>query len=218
MTHPPRGRRLTIVVVALLSIIFTACSTGAASNDGVASLSSPGAAAPTSSPEASLDAEDAMLAYAQCMRDNGIDMPDPQAGGGFVRIGGPGEGGIDPQSEEFQAAQEACGSLLEGAGFGGRRELSQEELDRMVEFAQCMRDNGIDMPDPQADGGVRVQIRGQAGVGGAGPGGVDPGSDEFQAAFEACQDLMPFGPGGGPATDEVDGSGGGSGPSVEVQP
>jgi hypothetical protein len=51
---------------------------------------------------------------------------------------------------------------------------------------------------------MSVQIRGQASSGGAGPGGVDPQSDEFQAAMEACQALRPeFGPGSddGPSTN-----------------
>ena len=197
-----RGRLLAALVV--LPLVFAACSASATTDDGVASLSSPGAASPSPSPGASTNPEDAMLAFAQCMRDHGIEaFPDPQSGGRMTIGGGPGQA-IDPGSEEFQAAQEACQSILENSGFGGQRELSQEQLDQMVEFAQCMRDNGIDMPDPQADGGVRVQVRGQAGQGGAGKGGIDPQSEEFQAAMEACQDKLPaFGPGGdqGPSTN-----------------
>jgi hypothetical protein len=192
------GRHLRLLAaIAVLPLVFAACSTGAASNDGVASLSSPGVAAASPSPDASTNPEDAMLDFAQCMRDNGVDMPDPQSGGGGVRIG-IGQNGIDPGSEEFQAAQEACQQFLDDAGFGQRRELSQEQLDQQVEFAQCMRDNGIDMPDPGADGGRRLQIRGQAGAGDAGPGGVDPHSEAFQAAMTACEDVRPaFGPGSG---------------------
>jgi hypothetical protein len=200
-----RSRRVRLLAaVVVLPLVFAACSASAGTSDGVASLASPDAAAAASaSPDASSNPEDAMLAFAQCMRDNGVDMPDPQTGGGGVRIG-IGQNGIDPGGEEFQAAQEACQQFLDDAGFGGPRELSQEQLDQQVEFAQCMRDNGIDMPDPQADGGVRIQIRGQSGSGGAGPGGIDPQSEEFQAAMEACEDLRPnFGPGtdDGPSTN-----------------
>jgi hypothetical protein len=52
-----------------------------------------------------------MLAFAECMREHGIDFPDPQFDGGAVMVGGPG---IDPEDPEFQAAQEACGELLPG--------------------------------------------------------------------------------------------------------
>ena len=198
------GRRLRLAAAfVVLPLAFAACSAGAASDDGVASLTSPDTAAASPSPDASTNPEDAMLDFAQCMRDNGVDMPDPQTGGGGVRIT-VGQNGIDPGSEAFQAAQEACQHFLDDAGFGTPRELSQEQLDQLVAFAQCMRDNGIDMPDPAADGGMNVQIRGQAGSGGAGPGGIDPQSEAFQAAMEACQALQPaFGPGGdgGPSTN-----------------
>jgi hypothetical protein len=206
--NPFSGRHLRLLAaVIVLPLAFGACATGAGADDGVASLSSPDVAAASATPGASTNPEDAMLEFAQCMRDNGVDMPDPQTGGGGVRIA-IGQNGIDPRSEEFQAAQEACQHFLEDAGFGGPRDLSQEQLDQMVEFAQCMRDNGIDMPDPGADGSVSFRVRGQSGNDeqgrAVGPMGIDIGSEEFQAAQEACQDLMPdFGPGsdGGPSTN-----------------
>ena len=55
------------------------------------------------------------------MRDNGIDMPDPDFSGGGVRIaieGGPG-GANGPDSETFKAAQKACGGLFGPAGGPG---------------------------------------------------------------------------------------------------
>jgi hypothetical protein len=61
---------------------------------------------------------DQALKFAQCMRSHGVDMPDPQAEGGGISIGGPGKNGIDPRSPAFQDAQKACGSLLPGGGKG----------------------------------------------------------------------------------------------------
>ena len=50
----------------------------------------------------------------------------------------------------------------------------------MLEFAQCMRDHGIDMPDPTFDDDGRVQID-------TGPGELPTrDSDAFNAAAEAC--------------------------------
>jgi hypothetical protein len=55
--------------------------------------------------------------------------------------------------------------------------------DAAFDFARCMRDNGIeDFPDPQVsgDGGVSIGLS-----------GVDQqGTEEFQAAQEACQHLL----------------------------
>jgi hypothetical protein len=57
------------------------------------------------------------------MRDEGIDMPDPDfsGGGGLFRMGGPGSG-IDPDDPDFRAAQETCQPILqelEGVRRGG---------------------------------------------------------------------------------------------------
>ena len=63
-------------------------------------------------PEVS-EMEDLLVEYAGCMRDNGVDMPDPDFSGGSVMID---LGIADPNDPTFQAADEACRSIL--AGFG----------------------------------------------------------------------------------------------------
>lgn len=122
------------------------------------------------------------------MRANGVDVPDPQVGpNGGIRIGTPEGSGsssserIDPENPKFQAAQEKCGKHLRS----GLRELSPEKRaemrDAAVKYAECMRGEGIDMPDPQADGGMVFRYRrGEAG-------GVNPESPKFKAAHEACE-------------------------------
>ena len=63
---------------------------------------------PAASPTSSLDPNEALLAFAQCMRDNGVpDFPDPKEDG--ISLGGTG---IDRNSPEFKAAQKACETLL----------------------------------------------------------------------------------------------------------
>jgi hypothetical protein len=155
------------------------------------------------------DREDALLDFAQCMRDHGIDMPDPQisedGNGGVLIEQREGAGGIDRESEEFQAAQEECDSILED-GMGAIEldpEQQAEMQERLLDFAQCMRDHGIDMPDPVFGEDGRVEIRADAPDGGA-----DPRSDDdFQAAQEECnEDGGMFGPGVAPGSE--DGSGG----------
>jgi hypothetical protein len=185
---------------------LAACSAGAAPS-GVATLQSPGAGEPTpsASPSASLDPETARLEFARCMRDHGIDLPDPGSGGvsGPITIGGNG-----PDAEKMQTAMEACNSIL-GDAFGAPAQIDPEMQDKMLEFAKCMRDNGVDFPDPDfSGGGGRISV--------GGPGGIDPSSKDFQAAQEACQSILGEfgpqingGPGGGPG-------GGDTGPSTTV--
>jgi hypothetical protein len=183
--------------LALVVLVLAAC-TSVAGGDGVASLDDPAASpAAASAPAASVDPEQAMLDFARCMRENGVDMPDPGTDGsgrGFVRVGGPGEE-IDP--ETLQAAQEACQHLMADIVGEGGPQLSEEQKDQMLEFAQCMREHGVDMPDPQFDDG---NGRFSARMGGD---GLDPTSPEFQDAQEACGEILGGAPGmrfgGGPA-------------------
>lgn len=44
------------------------------------------------------------------MRENDVDMPDPNAKGGLNMTD------VDTESPEFQAAMEECGDLLGGSG------------------------------------------------------------------------------------------------------
>jgi hypothetical protein len=37
-------------------------------------------------------------------------------------------------------------------------DLSAQDEDKMREFAKCMRENGVDMPDPQGGTGMAVQL------------------------------------------------------------
>jgi hypothetical protein len=64
---------------------------------------------------------DQALKFAQCMRSHGVNMPDPQASGGGIKMtmkAGGGNGntgaGIDPRSPAFQSAQKACGRFMPG--------------------------------------------------------------------------------------------------------
>ena len=151
-------------------------------------------------PDRAKDAQQAALEFARCMRDHGVDMPDPQVGdGGFVRIGpGPGGGSGKPEQPIDQEAEKACRHFLDKAvqESGGAGRMEPKEQERALKFARCMREHGVDMPDPDfSGGGVRIKV---------GSDGVDPDSPTFRAAHEACKQWF------GPAVKE---SGGGPGPA-----
>jgi hypothetical protein len=56
-----------------------------------------------------------VLAYAKCMRENGVpDFPDPDFSGGGVRMMLPQ--GVSESSPQFQRAQQACQDKLSGLG------------------------------------------------------------------------------------------------------
>lgn len=199
MSTIPRSA-LTAVPAALA--LTLAMALGAAAQ--VASLASPDETeAPDEAADAVLieDREEAMLAYAQCMRDHGIDMDDPTLGEGGVGrafgLGGNGQRQIDRFGEDFQVAQEACVSYLEAARPEIDPAAEQERLEEQLLLAQCIRDAGYpEYPDPAIGTDGRLQrVRGDAMQ----EIGIDRRSPEFQAVMGACRDeigIEGFGPGG----------------------
>jgi hypothetical protein len=163
-----------------LALIATACGSDSNASAQVASLGSTAGTTPDTT--VAVDTQDALLKYAACMRQNGIDMADPTfdadgnpTGGGFGR-----DSGIDPQSAEFQTAQKACGDLLQGVQFGGRgrspidREAIQNSLN---DFTACLRDEGLAVDDITF--GPPGGANGSNGIGGATDGSVPAGGGGF---------------------------------------
>ncbi len=195
------------LLLALFVLVLVAACSATAAGPGVATLESqaPGAA-PSASP--SMSPEDALLAYAECMREHGIDMPAPtyeEGEDGSVSIGiGGGPGGRDEiDKEDFLEAETACRHLMTAVMPAGRGEMSAEVEEKFLQFARCMREHGIDFPDPNPNGGF-VFESGPSEGGEGGKAGIDPNDPDFQAAQEACGDLLPGKIGGdGPSTNEV---------------
>jgi len=161
---PPRARLLT--AAALLSVAVALAGCGGPSSPGVARLSS-GKGASTASSEGSgspsespARLEQAAIAYAKCMRSNGVpNFPDPNADGGFLFHTRAGL--ID--SPLFKAARAKCHKLLpEGPGSGPPP--SAQTLARFLNIARCMRQHGVsDFPDPRTS--VTPNPFGSRGVG-----------------------------------------------------
>jgi hypothetical protein len=211
MTNAPRSVALLGATI-ITALLLTACGgTDAADDDGVASLDEGGGTtSEAAATESATSDEEAMLEYVECLRGEGLDVPDPQVnadGGLELRIGGP-DGGEDQEPidpEEFEAAREVCGDPPQRAGGNFSPEDQAAFQDAALEFAQCMRDRGYDVPDPdfQGEGGVIFRRN----------SGLDSDDPEQQAVAEECQEesfgnLQP--PGGGPAGDDTESSGNGS--------
>ena len=149
---------------------------------------------PSSNKGMSASDKKALLDFAQCMRDHGVDMPDPQFEGGGAKVTMREDKGADPQKQ--QDAQKACQKFQDKVKPPSMSEADQKKMRAAaLKNAQCMRDHGIDMPDPQFGDGGRIQQR----IGGPGSN-IDPKSQKFQDAMKACQKEAPGGMmfGGGP--------------------
>jgi hypothetical protein len=133
----------------------------------VATLSGGGASTEGATTTAPVDTQQAWLDFAQCMRDNGVDMEDPtfdadgNLEGGFGL--GPqaaGDSGVDFGSDEVRTALDACQELLEGVAFGGPGggDFDPSAISAgLLAYTSCLRDEGLNVDDitlgqPGADG------------------------------------------------------------------
>ena len=235
LRRPPAavGTRFSAAALAAaFALALAACSASPTSSD-VVSLRNPSASPdPSASPSASIDPEDAMQAYARCMRDHGVDVQVASAGAGAavgggsggsgfsISVGGAGslpsgapagaqapqqvKGGSDGPPANLQAALDACKSLMPAPAADDPNATPDPKLvEQLLAFSKCMREHGIDYPDPKFDGGAVTYSLG-------GPGSkVDPSSPAFQDAQKACGSNLP---GGGPVMKW------GSGPAASTGP
>jgi hypothetical protein len=173
----------------LLTLLAAGCGASGGDGDGVASLSG-SSPTTTTGGNAGADHEQALLAFARCMRDNGVPIQDPKVDSqGNLRLQ-PGQGGLgNVDRSTVEKAREACREHLEGVV----QDFSPEDLSRfqdaLLAYAKCMRENGYDMPDPDFSGagggpfGGRVQL--------------DRDDPAFRKADQACRQHLAQLPGGG---------------------
>jgi hypothetical protein len=161
-----------------LALAVAACG-GGDKRGGVASLGD-GKATSTTSAGGSQDEQQADLAYARCMRQHGINMPDPK-----VEAGGRTEwqlpSGVRKDDPKFKAARQACRQYRENGGEAQRP--NPQQLQEMLAFVRCMRRHGINMPDPTPDGGFPDRGRGISPR--------DRDDPKFKAAERACPGFRP---------------------------
>lgn len=156
-----RGGALLLMLVLSLSVLLFLGACGGESDTPTA----PGAPGGSADP---------LLEYAQCMRDNGVTMPDPKTGDPASLYDG-----VDTTSPAFTTADAACGHLLEGVvqdRVAPDPQAQQEQSEKLLMLAECLRGQGIDVPDP---------VVGQAG----GPfgGELDRNDPQTSAALQVCQ-------------------------------
>lgn len=165
-----RGRATAMAILVGAALLASACSGGSRS-------SGPGT---TSAQQTAKK----MAVFARCMRGHG--QPDfyyanPQnvsnsstvafsLGQGYVVTG------VKPRSSQFQSALASCKHLLPPVP---TRALTQQQLQRDITFAQCMRSHGYPAyPDPDVQNGALIQQ--------PLPASIDTTSPQFQAAEKAC--------------------------------
>ena len=151
---------------------------------------------------------------------DGVASPDPKLddhGGVRIQIG-TGEAERERgDSDQVNRAMEECQDLMPRGPVerNGEQFDPTEMQDELLEFAQCMRDHGVDMPDPEFGEDGRIEVgtmtdtadaEGSDGRVLAGPfGTLDLGDPATEAAFAECGEDTAFAiPGGGGGEFEDD--------------
>lgn len=140
-----KNKTTKLILVVAISLLLAACGS---TSDDVPSLE----ATPTAVVEQeTLDDEAAVMAFVQCMRNEGIEFKDPVVDS---------DGNVQPPElvegfkvtrEELAAPYEVCGELLEGLTLAREREDVSEQVDQFVALAACLREKGYDVDDPTAE-------------------------------------------------------------------
>jgi len=116
--------------------------------------------------------------FAKCVRANGVPgfrtpKVTPPSGDTAGRMESVLPKDVDP--EAARKATEKCAPALPG-----KPKVSASSLKKLKRYAKCMRENGVEnFPTPRADGSLRL------------PESIDPESDEFTSAEEACDEYAP---------------------------
>ncbi|MFD5574473.1 hypothetical protein [Streptomyces cadmiisoli] len=158
------------------TVLVLAAGSGCTSGDG-AGVRSEGSGGrseseqqdgPAPSDNSSQDGDDAGLRYASCMRDNGVQVPDPGPDGG-VQVP------TDVPQSQVERAEKVCGKNPAGGALGGDLPDSvrtDPELQALrLKFDACLKKNGYEMPKPKEENGsVTFEF-----------------TPEFRVALEACK-------------------------------
>jgi hypothetical protein len=148
----PIARIAVIALVLCSTWMLAACD---ATSDDVVSLRDPGdgVAAATEEPLDRLAENEAkMMAFAACLREEGLDVEDPQllASGDFTRPSFR-EGEEPADWNEVKDAYATCQHHLEGYVQEKSKEDVSDTVDQYVELAACLREKGHDIDNPTAE-------------------------------------------------------------------
>lgn len=140
MKNRTQTRALAVIAVTLATVL-SACGSTGSSTSSASSTESQSATATNAA------SNDPNLLFAQCMRDKGFDVPDT----------GLTPDQLNDHSTAFDSALNEC--MMKVSGLTGEDNIANDPAAResMVKAAQCLREAGYDVKDPQAGEGISVK-------------------------------------------------------------
>ena len=149
----------------LVALTLTLCAVGLAACGGGGSDSGGGESA---------SVEEAGIEFTECLRAHGVEVEDPKPGQKNIEVEGD-----DPSTKRALAA---CDDKLPDSGQEPSSGEEEEFREGALALAQCLREEGIDMGDPEFLGPGKFHLD---------IAGIDTESPAFKAAQEACGDKLP---------------------------
>ena len=140
MKNRTQTRALAVSAVTMATVL-SACGSTGSSTSSASSTESQSATATNAA------SNDPNLLFAQCMRDKGFDVPDT----------GLTPDQLNDHSPAFDSALNEC--MMKVSGLTGEDNIANDPAAResMVKAAQCLREAGYDVKDPQAGEGISVK-------------------------------------------------------------
>jgi hypothetical protein len=159
-----------VLVLALAAIALAACGSSSSGSSTTSTNTNASASATTSTNGGAPSGARAggFTALRECLQKNGITLPQRKpgqhpGGGGYVPGGGgyyPGGGGAGGPHlpagvtrAQYEAAIKKCGGgFAPGRGAGFHYLDSPAVKQAYKKFAACMRENGVNVPEPNTSG------------------------------------------------------------------
>jgi hypothetical protein len=151
--------KLGWVAGLIMAVVLAGCGTPEYTGKKVATLRTEGK--PPAATQAKSD-EDRYREYEACMASHGIVFPKNEEEAQD----------FNPGSDQMMAAEGECRHLMPNGG--QPPPLDAKQLDEMRAQAKCMREHGIDMPDPDPNNPYPMFT------------GANVDQEAMQKAFEEC--------------------------------
>jgi hypothetical protein len=175
-------KRLLILPIMFVTVMAGACDARQSDDAAAGIASATGGSGATSTTSAAGDAR----AWARCMRQHGQNVPDQPDTDPNSATGAPPDGA---DGAAWRSALSACRAFEStGADLPERpAPMDTATLEKLREFAVCMRAHGLEMTDPDPQTG-NMRIGGRFNDFNRAQAEQDP---TYKAALDACKDKLP---------------------------
>ena len=153
-------KKYSNIFLLILFVLIIACSSPEESQGVVSTNNLSSDTTVTTIAEEVVSVEDAQLLLARCLRESGYDIADPKNDESLQSVIGPiwlaaDQKGRQELQESIQTCAEENNIPLGGSAEFENPEAIADSLDTQLEFAQCLRENGIEIEDPSAESPLR---------------------------------------------------------------